>query len=157
MKNNTQIFTSQIPDILVKFKKRIITARVIIFILAGLCLLIALTCLIMGYWVQEKNDAAVSSMSFGSIGIFYLVLGFISFRRPYIFILITAFINLLFFLCMLVSLVNISNLPGGLYYCIAIAVQFLIAFFLFRGAIFANRYKKLIRNDNILITPEILS
>src|ERR1043165_4448782 len=68
--------------LLKRYSKRIKAARVIVFVLAGVCLLLALFGLIVGLYTGVDQDSGPAIYGFGGYGLFYLIVGLVSLKRP---------------------------------------------------------------------------
>lgn len=131
-------------QLLQKHSKRIRAARVVIFGLASLCLLIAVFSFVLFFYTSGNNTSLTPVYSFGGIGLLYLIMGIISKTKPIIPYSIAGGINIFLFICMLASPFMAANNLMISTYVFLILIQFLITFFFVRGAVSARKSKKLL-------------
>ena len=148
MENDWQIFPDLNTPLVKKYTKRIVTARVLIFILAAICLFIA----VIGLFLKpqhpgEKEDAIVLLVFFGSMCLIYLVSGFLSIQKPYSSFMVAAILTLLFLILFiyggLTGLLIDSTVTEISFYSIIALLILAVALIILRGAIFAKKRKDL--------------
>ena len=147
MENDDLIFTNINTPLINKYTKHIVTARILIFILAAISLFMAgIGFILKPEHPGEREDSIVLLICFGSMGLIYLVLGVISIKKPLTSFIITSIFTTLFLLLFidfsLASLAYVSNAEISVY-CITVVLILALIFFITRGAIYAKKHKNL--------------
>lgn len=145
MENNTEIFSSETDPLLAQYSKGIGTATIIMFTLSGLNLLISGFGLIMIQLYKLNHDSISAVYSFGIPGLIFLVLGLASKWKPLIPILLSASLAVFELACALAGLVWVKSLLQAVVYGVILIVIIIGTIFLFRGAIFARKKMKLLK------------
>jgi|GEM_PF-6292470 len=145
MDNDSLIFTNDSTQQFNKHTKRILTARILIFILAAICLFMASIGFILEpHHPDEREDAIVLLILFGSMSLIYLVSGVISIRKPFTPFIITAILTVLFLMLFvygsLTGLLYDSNVAEISAYCITAVLLLVSIFFIVRGAIYVKKH-----------------
>ena len=148
MDNDLQIFQNLNTQLANKYTKRIVTARILIFILATICLLIAVMGLTLNLQSPgEKQDALLLLKFFGTICLVYLASGVISIRKPFssfmVAFILTLLIILFFILGGLTGVLIDSTVTQIFYFSLTALLVLAVALIILRGAIFAKKRKDL--------------
>lgn len=148
MDNDLQIFQNLNTQLENKYAKRIVTARILIFILAAICLLIAVMGLILNpQSPAEKQDAIILLRFFGTMCLVYLASGVISIRKPFSSFIVAFILTLLFILLFiyagLTGVLIDSTVTQIFYFSITALLILAVALIILRGAIFAKKRKDL--------------
>jgi hypothetical protein len=143
MNDELEIFLVSDEPLLAKYLKGIRTARTLIFLLASICLLIALFALALGLNLGFNSDSKTVIFPFCAIGLFFLVLGFQSIKRPVMAIVVTLIAFLPFVACELFSMNLFIQLFSEFVYFLFI-FEFVFIAVLIRGIIYAKKQKRLI-------------
>lgn len=143
MSDESLIFTGDNMQLFNKYAKRILTARVFIFLLAAIYLSLG----IFGFIFEPKDNAIFLLFFFGSISLIYLIMGILSIRRPFVLYIIAASLTFLFLILLVLVgysiLVEYSGVTIG--YCFVLLLTLVGAFFIIRGAVFTKMHKRLAR------------
>ena len=148
MDNDLQIFQNLNTQLANKYTKRIVTARILIFILATICLLIAVMGLILNLQSPDvKQDALLVLKFFGTMCLVYLASGVISIRKPFSSFIVAFILTLLFILFFilggLTGVLIDSTVTQIFYFSITILLILAVALIILRGVIFAKKRKDL--------------
>jgi hypothetical protein len=125
-----------------KLNNSIIAARVVIFICAGVSCVAGLRVVYIGYVVRVINDGLSGVLTFSGIGILYLLLALLSFKRPGIPILLAAIANSSLFITWLIVLIRLTS-TKMLFNVACLAIQAIFIFLLLNGVVAAKKFKKL--------------
>lgn len=149
MDEDLSIFKDADTQQLNKFAKRIITARILIFILAVISLFMSS----IGFLSlelqheEEREDAIVLLIFFGTISLIYFVSGVISIRKPFTSFILATIITVLFLMFFIYAglsgLLYESSLSEISGYFITVLLLLAIIFFIARGILYAKKHKKL--------------
>jgi hypothetical protein len=130
---------SQVRD---KPDKRIVIARAIIFVLAGLCLLAVLFSILVGIFTGVDSDTTTVLYSFGSMGLLYLLLGLASISRPFAPMLIAFILNTFLLIIVIGGLINANTYHFmGDILLLLLVIQLTAVFFLVRGLVPAWKHR----------------
>ena len=143
MENNPVIFTDNEVDIALaaKLTKRIVTARVLVFIWAAFCFLVAVLDLIYPMGASVGLPAVVT---FFCVGLFYMLLGIWSIRSPFAPILIVSIINAFLCLCWVLAMITTFSYRASAINIASTIIQFAFLFFMLRGVVAARKVKRIL-------------
>ena len=124
--------------------KRIITARVMIFVISGLIL--ALACFVIWVGVAMYSDGMfiMPAIKLAGIGLLFLFLGLFSLFRPFVPLLIASVISVAGFAWWLTGFFDYSIMIDIMFNLLALFVQIILIWFIIRGAVYAYRKEKLV-------------
>ena len=125
--------------------KRIITARVMIFVISGLIL--ALACFVIWVGVAMYSDGMfiMPAIKLAGIGLLFLFLGLFSLFRPFVPLLIASVISVAGFAWWLTGFFDYTSMNELLIEGFGVDfVQIILIWFIIRGAVYAYRKEKLV-------------
>lgn len=143
MDNTSSIFPETDHLLLQKYRKRIVTARVFLFIAAGFGFLANLSIFVAANRQQIEMLNIVSWIGFG-FSCLILFLAIFSLKKPHISMLIATIIMALCLAVLLISFMNQFNTEG----LIPLLIQVVFLYFIARGMVYAKK-----RNEIVDLTP----
>ena len=144
MRDTPEIFEPGWDRNLKRYSKRVITGRVVLFLISGLSFLLAFPVALIEGPYDGMEPVPVSTMCLIAVPVL-LFLGILSFKKPFVALLLGSII------VGLSTLACLFNLAGSAeFFEVAVWMSFVITgglllFFLMRGAVAARKKMKLLR------------
>lgn len=146
MENESLIFTTDNVPQLQRLTKRILHARIVLFVVSVFCLLFAMLGAAVYAFLSnsepEKQDAILVLLLFGGLGALLLVCAIVSKHSAYIALAISAVTFLLAVLFVAIGFF-VADSDYSLFSFGFVAMLLAIALLLLRGALAAKRHKEL--------------
>jgi len=142
MDNGSVIFTGADTLLLKRYRKRILTAQVLIFSFAAISFLAAIIGIYFGIDHRTESDFFNEGQIMGATGLVFLVLAVLSIRHPFIPILLVAIIVAI---CLVLVVPDMLKTSAVTYNSIFILLQCTFIYFLARGVVYARKHRYLLK------------